>query len=65
MKIKIIEQSYDILSTNPYKTFENKINNAIDEIEIEKDLEVFNIDFTFNKFEMFGVIYYGQPEEKY
>lgn len=31
MKIKIIEQSYDILSTNPYKTFENKINNAIDE----------------------------------
>lgn len=30
--------------------------------EIEKDLEVFNIDFTFNEYEMFGVIYYGQPE---
>ncbi|NLQ88485.1 hypothetical protein EKS17_08190 [Streptococcus mutans] len=65
MKIKIIEQSYDIFSTNPYKTFENKINNAIDEIENELLLEVFNAELNFNKDKMIGVIYYGQPEEKY
>ncbi|MFM1610469.1 hypothetical protein AB6O98_09430 [Streptococcus mutans] len=64
MKIKIIEQSYDILSINPYKTFENKINNAIDEIENELLLEVFNAELNFNKDKMIGVIYYGQPEEK-
>ncbi|EMC43540.1 hypothetical protein [Streptococcus mutans] len=65
MKIKIIEQSYDIFSTNQYKTFENKINNAIDEIENELLLEVFNAELNFNKDKMIGVIYYGQPEEKY
>lgn len=65
MKIKIIEQSYDILSTNPYKTFENKINNAIDEIENELLLEVFNAELNFNKDKMIGVIYYGRPKEKY
>nr|WP_065868616.1 hypothetical protein [Streptococcus mutans] len=62
MKIKIIEQSYDILSTNPYKTFENKINNAIDKIENELLLEVFNAELNFNKDKMIEVIYYGQPE---
>ena len=65
MKIKIIEQLYDILSTNPYKTFENKINNAIDKIENELLLEVFNVELNFDKDKMIRVIYYGQPEEKY
>ncbi|EMC10056.1 TPA: hypothetical protein ACQQBA_001917 [Streptococcus mutans] len=74
MKIKIIKQvtvgnpetcEKLLFANKAYKNFEKRINEFIDKIEIEKDLEVFNIDFTFNKYEMFGVIYYGQPEEKY